>query len=74
MLIVGLGNPEDKYQNTRHNAGAMLVDFLADKWELKWKKRKDLFCFVAQKDGLFLAKPFEADSLIEKIETLVYTK
>ncbi|MBL7078049.1 aminoacyl-tRNA hydrolase [Candidatus Shapirobacteria bacterium] len=57
MLIVGLGNPEDKYQNTRHNAGMMFMDFLADKWELKWKKRKDLLCFVAQKDGLFLAKP-----------------
>lgn len=29
-LIVGLGNPDRKYENTRHNAGFMAVDALAD--------------------------------------------
>jgi len=31
-LIVGLGNPEKKYDRTRHNAGFMFVDFLREKF------------------------------------------
>ncbi|MCA9507849.1 MAG: aminoacyl-tRNA hydrolase [Myxococcales bacterium] len=32
-LIVGLGNPGDKYELTRHNAGFLVVDALLDKYQ-----------------------------------------
>ena len=30
-LIIGLGNPDKEYQNTRHNVGFMFLDYLAKK-------------------------------------------
>ena len=38
-LIVGLGNPESKYDKTRHNIGFEIVDYLADKWGFSWQKK-----------------------------------
>lgn len=39
-LVCGLGNPEAKYDNTRHNAGFMAVDYIAQKRGLKINKLK----------------------------------
>jgi len=33
MIIFGLGNPGERYTNTRHNAGFMIVNALREKWD-----------------------------------------
>jgi len=39
-LIVGLGNPGNDYAETRHNAGFMVVDEIADAYSIKISKSK----------------------------------
>ncbi|PIT87637.1 MAG: aminoacyl-tRNA hydrolase [Candidatus Magasanikbacteria bacterium CG10_big_fil_rev_8_21_14_0_10_40_10] len=39
-LIVGLGNPDKKYQNTRHNAGWLVLDELAKIHQTEFKPTK----------------------------------
>ena len=39
-LIVGLGNPGDKYSNTRHNAGWLAVSKLCEKYNLDCTRLK----------------------------------
>lgn len=59
-LIVGLGNPGDKYANTRHNAGYRMVEAIADKYHAAWNKRQfQSICAFADCDGVrcLLMKP-----------------
>ena len=39
-LIAGLGNPGREYENTRHNAGFVAADMLADKFGINLSKNK----------------------------------
>lgn len=39
-IIVGLGNPEKKYENTRHNVGFITIDKIADKYGIGMLEHK----------------------------------
>lgn len=39
-VIIGLGNPGPKYENTRHNAGFMVLDKVADHYGVNVNTRK----------------------------------
>lgn len=40
FVIVGLGNPEKKYEGTRHNIGFAVIDAIADKYNISIKDKK----------------------------------
>ena len=60
-IIAGLGNPEQKYERTLHNAGFWFVDALARKYggEFRFEKKFDAdYCRVnIDGDEIWLVKP-----------------
>lgn len=40
FVIVGLGNPGKKYENTRHNVGFIAIDALAEKYGISLNEKK----------------------------------
>lgn len=56
-LIVGLGNPEKKYENTRHNTGFVTVDRVADSWQDKPKFHGQLSEVEIGEEKILFYKP-----------------
>jgi len=60
-LIIGLGNPGDKYANSRHNIGFWLIDQFAKQHSLEFQFKAKFKAFVAVLEGdngkVILVKP-----------------
>lgn len=59
-IVVGLGNPGQEYENTRHNVGFFVVDLLAENLRVSyWKEEAGARVGIVRfgDDDLVLAKP-----------------
>jgi PTH1 family peptidyl-tRNA hydrolase len=72
FLLAGLGNPGPAYQDTRHNAGFMVLDRLAGEEGLSWRSR-DEAAWADWREG-YLLKPLTMMNLSGKAVAPVVRK
>ena len=56
-LIVGLGNPEAKYNFTRHNFGFLALDFYLKRHNASWSEKPRLSAIFCKIGDVLLIKP-----------------
>lgn len=56
-LVIGLGNPGKEYDNTRHNVGFDIVDFMVDQGGGRWSTEKKWQAELARVGNVFFLKP-----------------
>jgi PTH1 family peptidyl-tRNA hydrolase len=56
-VVVGLGNPGERYSGTRHNFGFEVLDLWAEELGVPWEKCRFANALAARRDGGWLVKP-----------------
>ena len=56
-LIVGLGNPGEKYKNTRHNIGFIFIDEIIKRLDIRENVRNDFNSEYIKTENAFFQKP-----------------
>lgn len=56
-LVVGLGNPGERFEKTRHNVGFVLARAFAEKRGMELKKDKKFHGWAAREEGIHVLLP-----------------
>ena len=58
-VVIGLGNPGPKFENTRHNIGFKVIDLVAQAYDASWSSKQKMEMAEISVDGrtVYLVKP-----------------
>ena len=57
IAFVGLGNPGDRYADTKHNAGFWILDEMANRYKISFKPGKGDYVVASKPNKFLLFKP-----------------